>query len=181
MSLRTSATRYARALFDIAVQESDPVRIGSELESLVTALRDNRDLEHALMSPQVPPASRVTVVRAVAEQAGMAPPLAKLLALLADRGRLELLRDLLAVYRERLLAHQNIVEASVTSAAPLSSETLKTLEQRLSDATGKHVRLAADVDPELIGGVVTRIGSTVYDGSIRTQLHKLKQQLVENA
>jgi F-type H+-transporting ATPase subunit delta len=181
MSLRTSATRYARALFDIAVQESDPARIGSELESVVTALRDNRDLHHALMSPQVPPASRIGVVRTLAERASLAPPLAKLLVLLAERGRLELLPDLLAVYRERLLAHQNIVQASVTSAAPLSNETVHTLQQRLSDATGKHVQLAADVDPDLIAGIVTRIGSTVYDGSVRTQLHKLKQQLVENA
>jgi F-type H+-transporting ATPase subunit delta len=181
MSLRTSATRYARALFDIAVQESDPARIGSELESVVTALRDNLDLHHALSSPQVPPASRIGIVRALAQRATLAPPLAKLLVLLAERGRLELLPELLAVYRERLLALQNIVQASVTSAAPLSSETLDTLQRRLSDATGKHVHLAADVDPALIGGIVTRIGSTVYDGSIRTQLHKLKQQLVDNA
>jgi len=181
MSLRTSATRYARALFDIAVQESDPVRIGSELESVVSALRDNRELNHALSSPQIPPASRIGIVRTLAQRANLAPPLAKLLVMLAERGRLELLPDLLAVYRERLLAHQNIVQASVRSAATLSSETLQTLQRRLSDATGKHVQLAADVDPDLIGGIVTRIGSTVYDGSIRTQLHKLEQQLVDNA
>ena len=155
--------------------------MGSELESVVTALRDNRDLNHALLSPHLPPASRLAIVRALAERSNLAPPLAKLLVLLADRGRLELLPDLVAVYRARLLAHQNIVQAAVTSAAPLSGDTLQSLERRLSDATGKQVQLTADVDPGLIGGIVTRIGSTVYDGSIRTQLHKLKQQLVDNA
>ena len=105
----------------------------------------------------------------------------QLLVLLAERGRLELLPALLEVYRERLLAHQNIVRASVTSAAPLSADTVNKLEHRLSEVTGKQVQLGAAVDPALIGGIVTRIGSTVYDGSVKTQLQKMKQQLIENA
>ena len=180
MSLRTSATRYARALLDVAIQVSDPVRIGAELETLVAATRENRDLEYVFASPTVPAPARINVVKAVAEQSGMAPPLARLLVMLAERGRLELLPDLLEVYRERLLAHQNIVRATVTSAAPLADETMKTLAERLSRATGKQVQLTSAVDPALIGGVVTRIGGTVYDGSLRTQLQKMKQRLVEN-
>jgi F-type H+-transporting ATPase subunit delta len=117
----------------------------------------------------------------VTEHADMAPPLAKLLLMLAEHGRLELLPTLLDVYRERLLAHQNVVRAAVTSAAPLSGDALQKLEQRLGVVTGKHVQLAANVDPTLIGGIVTRIGSTVYDGSVKSQLQKMKQQLIENA
>ncbi len=181
MSLRTSATRYARALLDVAAKEADPVRVGTELEMLVTAIAENRELSRALLSPRVPPASKVNVVRALAEHAGLATPLAKLLVLLAERGRLELLPALLEVYRERLLAHQNIVRASVTSAMPLSADTVNKLEHRLSEVTGKQVQLGAAVDPALIGGIVTRIGSTVYDGSVKMQLQKMKQQLIENA
>ena len=181
MSLRTSATRYARALLDVAAKESDPVRVGTELETLVTTISDNHELSRALLSPRVPPASKVNLVRALGDREGMATPLAKLLVLLAERGRLELLPALLEVYRERLLAHQNIIRASATSAMPLSGETVEKLEHRLSEATGKQVQLAAAVDPALIGGMVTRIGSTVYDGSVKTQLQKMTQQLIENA
>jgi F-type H+-transporting ATPase subunit delta len=106
---------------------------------------------------------------------------AKLLNLLAERGRLELLPDLREVYRERLLAHSNVVRATVTSAAPLSPDDVQRLEASLGGLTGKRVQLETAVDPAIIGGVVTRIGSTVYDGSIRTQLQKMRQQLVEGA
>jgi len=73
------------------------------------------------------------------------------------------------------------VRAVVTSAAPLTAEKVRAIEQRLALATGKNVQLETAVDPAIIGGVITRIGSTVYDGSIRTQLAKMRQQLVENA
>ena len=181
MSLRPAATRYARALLTIAVQESDPVRIGEELATVVGTLTDNPELGKAVMSAKLPVATRVSVVRALVDRAGFAQPLARLLVILAERARLELLPTLLEVYRERLLAHQNIVRASVTAAAPLSSEAIQALGQRLSGVTGKQVQLAADVDASLIGGLVTRIGSTVYDGSVKTQLQRMKQQLIENA
>jgi F-type H+-transporting ATPase subunit delta len=112
---------------------------------------------------------------------GAQPPVAKLLKMLADRGRLDLVPMMNEVYRERLLAHRNIVRATVTSAAPLTAEKTERLEASLSGMTGKKVQLDTAVDPSIIGGIVTQIGSTVYDGSIRTQLQKMKQQLVENA
>jgi F-type H+-transporting ATPase subunit delta len=80
-----------------------------------------------------------------------------------------------------LLAHRGIVRGTVTSAAPLAPEKVSALERSLSDATGKQVQFDLQVDPSLIGGVVAQIGSTVFDGSIRTQLQKIRQQLVETA
>jgi F-type H+-transporting ATPase subunit delta len=181
MSLRTSATRYARALLEVALRESDAQRIERELGSFVDALNTMPDLNRALLSPRIPAATRRAVVDAVAKQIGMEPPLAKLLGMLADRGRLEIYNDLLAVYRERLLAHQGIVRGEVSSAMPLAPEKVAGLERSLSAATGKQVQLETAVDPSLVGGVVARIGSTVYDGSIRTQLQKIRQQLIETA
>lgn len=181
MSTRTSATRYARALLDVALKESDPQKIEQDLASFAAAMRESADLRRALLSPEIPAPTRRQVVDAVSKKIGMEPPAAKLLALLADRGRLELYPELLDVYRERLLAHNNIVKGTVTTAAPLAADKVRALEQSLSAATGKKVQLEVAVDPSLIGGVVTRIGSTVYDGSIRTQLQRMKQQLVENA
>jgi F-type H+-transporting ATPase subunit delta len=181
MSRRTSATRYARALLDVAIQESDPAKIERDLSSFVTMVESNAELKRALLSPRVPPDRRRSLVAAVLGQSGAEPPLIKLLAMLADRSRLDLLHDLLDVYRERQLAHQNIIKGTVTSAAPIAPDHVAALERSLSGATGKQVQLDVAVDPALIGGVVTRIGSTVYDGSIRTQLARMKQQLVESA
>lgn len=181
MSLRTSAARYARALLDVGLRESDPQKIERDLTSFANAVNASPELKRALTSPRIPAATRRAIVEAVSRQIGMDGPPAKLLGMLADRGRLELYNELLEVYRERLLAHQGIVRGSVTSAAPLAPEKVAALERSLSAAAGKHVQLDTAVDPDLIGGVVARIGSTVYDGSVRTQLQKIRQQLVERA
>ena len=182
MSLRTSATRYAKALLDVAVAEQlDTAAIERDLASVVGAMNRHAELRRAFTSPGIPQSVRMNVVHAFAAQSGIKGPLAKLLSMLAERGRLDLLPLMLDVYRERLLAHGNVVRARVTSAAPLPAGKVQQLEASLAGLTGKKVQLETSVDPSIIGGVVTRIGSTVYDGSIRTQLQKMKQQLVENA
>lgn len=178
MSLRASASRYAKALLDVAIAESDAAGVERDLAAIVSAVTEHVELRHALTSPRVPASAKQGVVRALVERGNVAAPLGRLLELLARRGRLELLPELLAAYRERLLAHQNIVQGSVTSAVPLAPGTVQQLADRLGQLTGKTVQLNADVDPSLIGGLVARVGSTVYDGSVRTQLEKMKQELV---
>ena len=181
MSNRTSATRYARALLDVALKESDPEKVERDLTAIVSAMDASAELKRVLSSPRIPAAARRQAAGIVAQTIAAEAPVAKLLALLAERGRLEIYKELLEVYRERLLAHKNIVTGTVTTAAPLATEKVQALERSLSQATGKQVRLEVAVDPTIIGGVVTRIGSTVYDGSIRTQLQRMKQQLLEKA
>ena len=119
MSLRTSATRYAKALFDVAAQESDPAQVERDSAALADALSTHDELRRALTSPGTPHAARVKIVTALVERAAPQPMVAKLVTMLADRGRLELLPEILDVYRERLLAHHNVVRAAVTSAIPL--------------------------------------------------------------
>ena len=104
-------------------------------------------------------------------------PLAKLLLLLAERDRLVLLPDLVAAYRQQVLDHQHVVRAEVTTTAPMSADRARAIERSLAKATSRTVILAAHVDPALIGGVVTRIGGTVYDGSLAGQLQRMKQKL----
>jgi F-type H+-transporting ATPase subunit delta len=181
MSVRTSATRYAKALLDVALQESDPAIIEQDLTSVARAMAESADLRRALTSPGIPQQIRVNVAGALTAAIGVQAPVAKLVKMLADRGRLDLVPAMSEVYRERLLTHRNIVRATVTSAAPLTAEKQERLEASLRAMTGKNVQVEAAVDPSIIGGIVTRIGSTVYDGSIRTQLTKMRQQLVENA
>jgi F-type H+-transporting ATPase subunit delta len=180
MSLRTSATRYAKALFDVALAQSDPAQVERDLAAIADAFSTHDELRRVLTSPGTPHAARVNIVKALIERATPQPMVARLVTMLADRGRLDLLPVILVVYRERLMAHNNIVRASVTSAMPLSADTERQLAARLEHLTGKRVELESSVDPSIIGGVIARVGGTVYDGSIRTQLDKLRHRLTEN-
>ena len=177
MSMRTSAARYARALLDVAITESDPDRAEQELAVFVDLVRQNPDLARAFANPVVSAADKRAVVQQILDRLKPATPAGKLIVLLASRGRLALLPDLLDVYRERLMEHRNVLRAEVTTAIPLSPERTSQLQQRLASATGRVVTMTTKVDSSLIGGVVTRIGSTVYDGSVATQLAKFRDRL----
>ena len=180
MSLRTSANRYAKALFDVALEEkADLATVDQDLQAVVAMMNESPDLARAASLSANTETARQSLMEAVAKAMTLSAPVTKTLVLLAKTGKLELIPDLAAAFRERLLAHQNIVRAEVTSAAPLSPEKTKALEESLSRVTGKKVELSVSVDPELLGGVVAKIGSTVYDGSVRTQLARMRQELVK--
>ena len=177
MPSRASATRYARALFDVALKESDPVQIEGDLSSFAGLMSANAELSGALTNPAVPASAKRRIADALATRLNVATPTRKLLSLLADRDRLAVVPDLLDVYRARLMEHQQVVRAEVTTSAPLAPERAAQLQKKLADITGRTVEMTTSVDPSIIGGVVTRIGSTVYDGSLATQLVKLKEKL----
>lgn len=177
MPSRASAARYAKALFDVALKESDPAQVGIELGAFAGLMSSNAELRGALTNPAVPATAKREIVTALASRLNAAQPVRKLLALLADRDRLALVPDLIDIYRERLMDYQQIVRAQVTTAAPLDSARTAQLQERLAKATGRKVDITTSVDPSIIGGVIARIGSTVYDGSIATQLAKMKERL----
>lgn len=179
MISRASAARYARALFDVAMKEANPEQIERELSTSVEMLRSHKELQKVLTTPGVPAVVKRRLLQALTERSGFSSPLSKLLLLLADRDRLGLLPDLLDSFRERLMEEQQVVHAEVTTAGELPSDGAAKLQQRLSDVTRRRVTLTTRVDPSIIGGVVTRIGSTVYDGSVATQLARLKERLSE--
>jgi F-type H+-transporting ATPase subunit delta len=177
MPSRASAARYARALFDVALKESDPVQIERDVASFAGLMSQNAELQGALTNPAISASAKHRIADTLAARLDMARPAHKLLLLLADRDRLGIIPDLLEIYRERLREHQQIVRAEVTTAAPLPPERVAQLEKKLADITGRKVEMKTSVDPSIIGGVVTRIGSTVYDGSIATQLAKMREKL----
>ena len=177
MSMRASAARYARALLDVANKESDPERAEQELAAFVDLVRTNPDLQRALANPVVSAADKRAIVQQILERLKPTTPVGKLVLLLASRGRLALLPDLLDVYRERLMEYRNVLSAEVTTAAPLSPERAEQLQQRLANATGRTITMTTKVDASIIGGVVTRIGGTVYDGSVATRLAKVRDRL----
>lgn len=177
MTTRASAARYARALFDVALQESSPEQVERDLTAFSDLLDQHAELQTAVTNPGIPLQGKVGVIREIVARAGFAAPVGKLLVMLAERDRLTIWRDLVALYRERLLEHQQVIRAEVTTATPLSPERTAAIEQRLATATGRRVLLSTKVDPAIIAGVVTRIGGTVYDGSVATQLDAMKQRL----
>ena len=179
MSTRASAARYARALLDVVIQESNPEQVEQELSAVADLYAGNQELQKALTSPAVSVTAKRGVVEALVSRAKLSPVLGKLMLMLAARNRLALLPELAASYRERLMEHRQIVHAEVTTAVPLRPDQMTRFEQRLAAATGRHVTMTTSVDPSLIGGAVARVGSTVYDGSIATQLAKMRERLEE--
>jgi F-type H+-transporting ATPase subunit delta len=181
MSRRSSAARYARALFDVTINESDPVAAETQLAGFVDLVQRNQELQRMLANPVVSASAKRAVVQQLLERSQPVAPVAKLLLLLASRGRLELVRDVLDIYRERLMEHRQVIQAEVTTAVPLPPERISELQQRLASITGRTVTMTTRIDQGIIGGVVTRIGSTVYDGSVATQLAKVRERLSERS
>ena len=181
MTSRASAIRYARALFDVALAErQDLAQVDRELSGLATMVAGNEDLQRALSHPAIPAVRKRGVLEQLLSLSPVNPILSRVLLLLADRDRLVLIPELAEAYRSRLMDHQQIVRAHVTTAVALPDDRVAALRQGLAATTGRQVQLQVDVDPAILGGAVARVGSTVYDGSITTQLEKLKQQLVES-
>ena len=201
MTNHTAATRYARALLDVAINEaerglaaakerdagapddrvSDALHeIERQLSAFVDLFKQHPTLERMLLNPAVPVLRKRAVVTELIGRLGVSAVLSKLLVLLADRDRLVLLPDLLSTYRERLLDYQQVVRADITTAVPLLADRAQAIEQRLAEVHGRQVTVTTFVDPSIIGGVVARVGSTIYDGSLAKQLQKMKEKLVES-
>jgi F-type H+-transporting ATPase subunit delta len=187
MTNRAIAARYAKALLEVILKEGDPRAAENDLTAFVELMTSHRvdrgvgapgmNLWQALTNPSVPVQKKQAVVKALADRGRLTPVVARTLVLLASRDRLALLPDLLASYRERLLDREGVVRAEIATATPITAERLQQIEQGLAAATGKRVTVETRVDPSIIGGVVARIGSTVYDGSVVTQLRKIKETI----
>lgn len=185
MTSRAAAARYARALFDVVRHESggqraELERVQQDLFEFAKLVTTHEALSRVLANPAIPASRKKAVVAELISRApGLSRVLAKLLLLLAERDRLALLPEVAAAYRDRLMDHLQVVRAEVTTAIPLPPDRVQALQQGLARATGRQVQLGTRVDASIIGGAVARIGSTVYDGSVTTQLERLKQKLVE--
>ncbi len=186
MTAGTAARRYARALFDVVLKEGKDAgndasvkRVQDEIQQLAD-LFTRVPLAQVFGNPAIPVTKKKGLAKALVDRAGaVTPPLAKLILILAEKDRLTLLPGIARAYSERVMDHLKIVRGDVTTAIPIAPEKLRLIEDGLAKASGRQVMLVARVDPSIIGGVVTRLGSTVYDGSVTTQLQKMKQSLIE--
>jgi F-type H+-transporting ATPase subunit delta len=177
------ANRYARALVDVvtgpaaAALAATPDRTAAELEDFVRTLRESSELRHVLLSPAVAPEKKRTILSALSARLGLSRATLNFIRVVIDHRRVALLDEMLAAFRAMLDERAGIVRADVLTPRPVDPEQESALAARLGQLTGKKVRLHFSVDPALLGGVIARIGSTIYDGSIRGQLHALQRRL----
>ncbi len=180
MTNRTAAARYARALFDVSVQSRDLKQVETDLARTLALIDGHETLRRVLLNPAIPAPRKHAIVTDLVNRIGdLLPPVAKLVTLLAERDRLGILADILDAYRSRLMRHLGVVTATVTTAHALSAERTADVERTLTTASGRQVNLTTQVDPALLGGLVAKLDSTVYDASVARSLERIRQTLLE--
>ncbi len=180
MTSSALASRYAGALVDVVLApraQADPQQVTRELRSFEGLLTESHDLQHALASPAVAPGRKKAVVARLGERLGMSRVSRNFLFVLIDHRRMDALRDVVDAFEILLDERLGFARAEVISARALDERRRETLSRTLEELTGKKIRSRFSVDPALIGGVIARIGSTVYDGSVRGQLQELGRRL----
>ena len=175
-----SARRYARVLLEVALAQGDPAGLREELRSAAALLRDAGELAAALTHAGVPAERRRAVAKAVFGGPCSAL-LARLLDVLAERGRVALLPEIESAFAEAWNAHRGVVAAEATSAVPLDPAQAEALGAALRAVSGREVELRHRVDPGVLGGVRVRMAERTYDGTVRAQLAGLRRRLLHGA
>jgi F-type H+-transporting ATPase subunit delta len=175
MKSDAAARRYARALFDLAEREGALDTVGAALAATAELLDDPR-VARVLTGP-VEQTSKQDLLRTIAAKAGAPPVFRDLLLLLAERGRLPHLAAIRSVFDQLVDRRLGRARATVRSAAPLSPDAIAELARVFGRITGKQVLAQVTVDHDLVAGMIVEIEGKVYDGSLRTQLARLRQQM----
>jgi F-type H+-transporting ATPase subunit delta len=182
MSLRGVARRYAGALFDVARKNQTLDRVEAQLELFAQLLDAHADLRRIFDTPAVAPQKKRAILDAVLEKAGdNDSEVRQLLRMLADRDRLMLLPEVRAAFEARLRQERRVLQAELVTAVPLPEGQRESLVAALRKAAGSDLALTERVDPAIIGGVVARVGSLVFDGSVTRQLERMKQRLLQES
>lgn len=173
------ALRYAHAFAAVAASEKfDVAAAQQQLKDFNTTFKGSRELRDVLMNPSIPGEQKLKVLDAIAAKIGMQPQVRNFIAVIMDHQRLGELDEILDEYHGIADEEAGFTEAEITSARSLEGKDRAQLEEQVEKLVGGKIRATYMEDPSLLGGVVVRVGSTVYDGSIRAQLQQLKQRLV---
>jgi F-type H+-transporting ATPase subunit delta len=171
--------RYAHAFASVAASSHlDVAAAQRQLNDFSGTLAGSHELREVLMNPSIAKEQKLKVLDAISGRIGMFPQVRNFLAVIIDHQRLAELNEILAEYHAVADENSGFAEAEITSAHPLNAEDRAELEARVAKLAGGRVRATYHQDAALLGGAVVRIGSTVYDGSIRAQLQQLKQRLI---
>ena len=173
------ASRYARALVEVVLEQKLDADVAREqLNALVEAVRESIELRRVWESPAVPSKQKRAVLDAIVAQVHAFKAVRNFMAVVIDHRRIPMLGEIARQFGTELDAQLGFVEAEISSARALSPDERRTLESQIERLTGKKVRPHYASDAGLLGGVMVRVGSTIYDGSIRGQLEKMKQELI---
>jgi F-type H+-transporting ATPase subunit delta len=177
MSVQTVARRYATALADVVLERGEAGEVQEELAIWERLFQSNENLREVLRNPTVALDQKRAVLNQLIERTKPRPTTVNFLKVLLQNHRLTELAEINSKFAELLDERAGMIAATVTTARAVPDDAQKNLHERLLSLTGKKVRIDFETDPELIGGLVARIGSTVYDGSVRNQLQEIKEQM----
>lgn len=173
------AQRYAKAIFELAQEAGRTARIAEDLAAVQQALTSQEDLRSALLSPVLPRAAKAEVLDAVLASADFDPLSANFLRVLLAARKLPQLDDVIRGFAALQDEAEGRVRGLAVTPMPLQDAQVKALRKALAKALSKEVDLEIRVDPSLLGGVVARVGNLVFDGSLRTQLERMKETLIK--
>lgn len=171
------ARRYAKALLLISKDDGQTETYRNELEGIAGLIANDAQLEQAISNPLYDAAGRRNVLKAVVEKLDLSGVMKSFIMLLFDKGRIGFLSAISDNFQKMADELKGVARASLVSATELPSETVEKIRSTLSQKTGKDIILDVEQDPTLIGGIVTRIGDLVLDGSIKTQLLNMRESL----
>ncbi len=179
MKDRRLAVRYARALL-AALPDPQTAKSADEfLATLSQGIETSDEVRILMLDPAIPRGQRTAALRELASNQGQPTAVSNFLATLVENNRTAVVPTIAAVYHEELEKREGIVPAEITTATPMSDDLRDRARQALEKVTGRSVELTCRVEPSLIGGAVTRVGSKVYDGSLRTQLSRLRRAMTQ--
>ncbi len=173
----TVARKYARAFLEIGLQTGNYDILGKEMGALADLLGKNKELRTILFSAVYPAVTRKNIVRAIGEPLTLSPSTLDFIDLLIDRERMDHFIEVAKAYENLCDAVANRVRATLVTAGEISPELVNTIKIQLENSTGKEVILAVEEDRSLIGGVMAKIGYVIYDGTLRTQFQKIRENL----
>jgi F-type H+-transporting ATPase subunit delta len=176
--IRIIAKRYAKALVQLAEEKKTIDKTQGDLAAFVGAVDSLPDLQKLLASPVFTPENKKAVIKELAAKLKMDQVTQRFVEHLAETGRIRYIKDVFEAFREILAERTNRAMAKLTTAAAISAADLADIKKKLEKLTGKQVDIDAQVDASLIGGAKAQIGSTIYDGSIKNQLSKMRSQLM---
>jgi F-type H+-transporting ATPase subunit delta len=175
------AGRYARAFAEVVVDRRiDPAQAVQELNTFAELVNSNPELRNVLQNPSVAHKQKLNLVSAIVSAIGGPKILQNFIAVLVEQRRMGQLNDIAEQFKRELDEHLGIAEARISSVRELTPQEKQSLEKQIAALTGKVIRAAYSRDPGLLGGVVVSVGSTIYDGSIRGQLQRIRQQIVSS-
>lgn len=174
-----AANRYARALVDLVLGPRSPLKpvdAVQQLRAVEQIITNSPELRNALLTPAIQTSRKRAVMGRLVEQMGLSDLIRNLIYVVIDRRRVGIIAEIREAFELLLDERLGFVRAEVSSAEALDQRRSSEIESELAGLTGKRMRLHFQVDPTLLGGVVARIGSRVYDGSLRGQLEQLRRQ-----